>query len=127
MLLCDNGSSLEGYNSWPEFTSEKASMNLFPTGKDGVLYPPRSFTNEVFNESAFKELTPFNDDVWFKAMSLINDILCIKVKSVHRDYKIIKGSALVELQNHNVVQNMNDVYLLNVFDKYNLYKLLQND
>ncbi len=127
MLLSDDGSSLEEYNSWPEFISIMAGMNLFPTGKDGVLYPPKSFSNEVFNEHIFKKLTPLNDDIWFKAMSLINGVSCIKVKPVHRDYKVIKGSTLIELQNHNVVQNKNDVYLLNVFDKYNLYKLLKND
>jgi len=127
MLLSDDGSALDSYNSWPEFTSIVSGMNLFPTGKDGVLYPPSSFSNEVFNEATFKKLTPFNDDIWFKSMSLINDVSCIKVKAIHGDYKIIIGSDLVELQNQNVAQNMNDGYLSNVFDKYKLGKLLKND
>jgi len=127
MLLSEDGSSLKEYNSWPEFVSLMPSMRLFPTGKDGVLYPPGSFTNEVFNEEVFRELTPFNDDIWFKIMSLINGVQCIKIKPIHRDYKIIEGSGLVELQNDNVVKKMNDVYLSNAFDKYNLYKLLRND
>ena len=122
-MVMNNG-KLEPYNDWPEFTSKSASLWLFPTGKDGVLYPPGVFLKEVFNEEVFKKLTPFNDDVWFKAMSLLNRTPCKKIASVHRDYQVIKGSGQVELQTDNVGGKKNDEYLQRVFDKYELFDLL---
>ena len=122
-MVMNNG-KLEPYNDWPEFISKNSSLWLFPTGKDGVLYPPGVLSKEVFNEDVFKKLTPFADDVWFKAMSLLNGTSCKKIASVHRDYQVIKGSGQVELQTDNVGGNKNDEYLQRVFDKYELFDLL---
>ena len=45
--------------------------NLRPLGVAGVLYPPRCLSHECRNSELFMELAPTNDDVWFKAMTLL--------------------------------------------------------
>jgi hypothetical protein len=47
------------------------SLLLFSTGAGGVLYPPYSLSEEVFNEEKFMRLAPHHDDAWLKAMSLL--------------------------------------------------------
>lgn len=52
-------------------TSTEPGTALFPTGVCGVLYPPRTFTDEVFNADAFLSLCPFADDIWFFWMQML--------------------------------------------------------
>ena len=125
-IKLDNEGRLKPYDSWPEYNSFDPSFALFPTGKDGVLYPPGSLNNEIFNTDAAKKLSPTNDDVWFKAMSLLNQTRCIKITKNHRNFPIIRGTAASGLQKINVDQAMNDIYLKNVFEQYGLYEIIGN-
>ncbi len=54
------------------------SLDIFPTGAGGVIYAPHHLNEEVLNEKVFLEICPKADDVWFKAMSLLNNVLCKK-------------------------------------------------
>ena len=123
-MLLSHDNKLQPYNTWPEFTSKKKSPLLFFKGKDGVLYPPGSFSKEVFNVSVFKELTPFNDDIWYTAMALLNGANCIKVESIHGDFPVTEGSFEVMLMSTNVEYEKNDKYLERVFSRYDLFKKL---
>lgn len=49
------------------------------TGCGGVLYPPNSLNEKVFDEITFKEIIPTQDDVWFWAMAILNNT---KIKEV---------------------------------------------
>jgi len=68
----ENGELFE-YERWP-YVMEKActSMCLLPLGYGGVLYPPHSLNSDVVDESLYMALSPKADDLWFKAMSLLN-------------------------------------------------------
>lgn len=46
----------------------------FFTGCSGVLYPPHILHNDVLREDLFKVLAPTEDDVWFWAMSVHNNV-----------------------------------------------------
>ena len=59
--------------------NEKPSYLNKITGCGGVLYPPNSLNQEVFNEKAFREIIPTQDDVWFWAMAILNQT---KIKEV---------------------------------------------
>ena len=110
---------IEGCNSY-----EISTLN-FPTGVGGVLYPPNCFTNEVSNEDVFMDICKYADDIWFKAMSLLNDIPIKKIfthTKIGKDYfPNVQDSRLIEI---NIGQGMNDIQLKAVFDKYNLYQKL---
>jgi len=110
---------IEGYNS-----TEVSPLN-FPTGIGGILYPPNCFTKEVLNEDVFTDICKFADDIWFKAMSLLNNVPVKKVfthsKNSKDYYSNVLDNRLVDI---NIGQGMNDIQLKAVFDKYNLYDKL---
>jgi hypothetical protein len=80
MTFDDAGRPLP-YNRWdidaPGFGGP--SPDLFPTGVGGVLYAPARLHPDVLNEELFLELCPKSDDIWFKAMAVLNGVQCRKV------------------------------------------------
>jgi hypothetical protein len=123
-MLLSHDNKLQPYNTWPEFTSKKKSPLLFFKGKDGVLYPPGSFSKEIFNVTVFKKLTPFNDDIWYRAMALLNGTNAIKVESIHGDFPVTEDSFEIMLMQSNVEEEKNDEYLKKVFSRYDLFNKL---
>lgn len=116
--------TIKPYREWDICSDiNKADNFVFPTGVGGVLYPPNSFNDEVFNEEAFLSLSPNADDVWFKAMSLLNNVNCKKVDSdIMNSPIVIGGTGDVGLMHENYFNNANDVKIDNVFSAYDLWK-----
>lgn len=65
----DGEGKVAPYNSWKQVRqSGVKSYRHLLLGYGSVLYPPHIADEEIFNESAFKSLSPFADDLWFWAM-----------------------------------------------------------
>lgn len=65
------------YKRWDWNTSSnEASLDIFPTGVGGVLYFPGSLHPDAFSAKLFAELSPSADDVWLKAMSMLQGTPC---------------------------------------------------
>lgn len=123
MKFASNG-EIKPYVEW-DLCSDitKADNYVFPTGVGGVLYPPNSFSDEVFNEEAFMNLSPNADDVWFKAMSLLNSVLCKKVDSdIMNNPVVISGTEFSGLKHENLYNNANDAKIDQVFRTYDLWE-----
>jgi hypothetical protein len=114
------------YMSWYRNTTEVGpSFLVFPTGGGGTLYPPHSLSMEVFNESTFMAICPLADDVWFKAMSLLNGTQCYKIQ-VHDPCMFFNPNYQdIGLFHENSLNGMNDKQLQSVFSKYQLFGRLQ--
>lgn len=69
MLLTEEG-ELAPYWRWPSFDHDAPSLDCFPTGKDGVLYPPGALHPDVADVERLLQLAPASDDIWFKVMAL---------------------------------------------------------
>ena len=95
-----------------------------PIGAWGVLYPPHSLSKTVLNSELFLELAPKNDDLWFKAMSLINSTLSRSPDKRPAEPIPIMGSQKVSLKKVNVDQNLNDQQWRILSDKYNLSTII---
>lgn len=65
LYSCSLGETMWGNN-------QKSSYLNKITGCGGVLYPPHSLNDLVFDENLFKALIPTQDDVWFWAMAVLN-------------------------------------------------------
>lgn len=118
---------LSPYLTWKRCRDTNVSALNFPTGVGGILYPPHIFNNEVFNENVFMDISPYSDDVWFKAMALYNDKLCKKVYTHNKsgdDFLCNLNVQDCALSHINNEQRQNDIQLKNVFEKYDLYKKL---
>jgi hypothetical protein len=64
------------YREWTQARSPEPSFWVLPIGGYGVLYPPGSLGPVVGDRDMIAELAPLNDDLWFKAMSLMQDVPC---------------------------------------------------
>ena len=59
------------YSYWGKYKTPSFFNSIIGCG--GVLYPPNSFNEEVFNINQFKKLIPTQDDVWFWSMAVLNN------------------------------------------------------
>ena len=119
MKKCEN--TLSPYISWNASEQQDPAFDLFPTGVGGILYPPHSLHEKVLDTNLFLKLSPFNDDIWFKGMALLNGTKTAMVNANSIEFPIIKGSQDDALWHINVTENKNDEQLKNVFDYFNLY------
>lgn len=61
--------SLGPYRRWRwEARCPEGSAVLFPTGVGGVLYAPGLLSPQVTDVATFKDICPYNDDVWLYFM-----------------------------------------------------------
>ena len=116
------------YMDWKWCSSELGKSNLnFFTGVGGVLYPPHSLNDEVFNQDVFLDICKYADDVWFFAMGLLNGTEIKKVPTNDPQYLLNEDVQDVALSVSNTdFQNCgNDVQIRKVFEKYNIYSKLK--
>jgi len=121
-MLTDRTGKLLPYRQWGWLAQGYMgpSLWLFPTGVGGVLYPPGSLSPEVFNHDVFQRICPKADDIWLKAMSLLNNVRCQKVRPYSKEWPLVLGTQQKALGSQNVDSGQNDVQLRAVFDHYNL-------
>lgn len=103
------------------------AMLLFPTGVGGVLYPPGSLHPEVFNRERFRALCPTNDDIWFKAMAVLNRWPARKVEGSFdsRRFQSLGSSKRKELWAIN--RATNDRQVRDTFEAYGLNPYLRSE
>lgn len=94
------------------------SFEIFPTGKDGVLYPSDKLHEELFNKSIYLNMAPTNDDIWYKAMTMITGT---KVKCIesHLDFPEVesgRNTRLFAFKN----KKSNDRMIHQIFERYKL-------
>lgn len=112
---------------WNDNPQDVSPLNFF-TGVGGVLYPPHSLDDEVFNEEVFLDICKYADDVWFNAMALKKGTNVVKGCSYNEnglDYYFTNQE--VSLHNINVsgIGSSNDIQIAKVLEKYDLYKYMQ--
>lgn len=116
----------KSYLDW-EMETEQCECNtslLFPTGVGGVLYPPKCFPKEVFDQDVFMSICPYADDVWYYAMELLNGTPVVKTYTGKPCYYMNLPSSTLDAlstQNVNVTNCRNDAQIKAVFERYNLF------
>lgn len=126
----DKKGCLLPYSQWKwNQNDSEASMLNFPTGVGGILYPPHSLDDEVFNEYVFMNICKYADDVWFKAMAVKKGTLTKKVYTHNikgDDYLLNEEVQDTALRKLNIAgECLNNRQLADVFCKYNLYGMLK--
>jgi len=112
---------LNSTSKWPGiFTRiiDKLSSKLLPVGVSGVLYPPGSVNKEVFNKDVFKKISFYNDDLWLKVMSLLNNTMVVQTNCFPGHFFGIRGTQEDALFNYNIGQNGNDIQFNELLKKY---------
>ncbi len=60
------------YSEWKNTKEQTPSYTTVPIGCNGVLYPPKSLSLEVFNKDKLKKVSLYTDDLWLKCMALLS-------------------------------------------------------
>ena len=77
LLFIDDTNTIRPYKEWPVgICLDSPSMQLVPTGGNGVLYPPHSVDPCIFDKQAILSHCNFNgvicgDDLWLKAHAIL--------------------------------------------------------
>jgi hypothetical protein len=98
-------------------------------GVGGILYPAGSLHGDVMDVSAFTDLAPRADDLWFKVMSFRNGTKQVqtnygpKVLNTNdflNQYITIEDVQRERLGTANVINSENDIQLLSLMKAYNV-------
>lgn len=103
-----------------EYLKESAqpSYLVMPTGIGGVLYPPHILTEEVFNKDALRELCLNADDLWLKAMALLNSKKAARVDGPSKTFFTILKTQKSGLYYNNALEDKNTVAWRNIMEAY---------
>jgi hypothetical protein len=105
------GEKLQPFNKWKNVKKQAGpSFNLFFGSGGGTLFPPFSLHPEVLNDTVFKKLCFFADDVWLNCMCQLNDKMIVKSNYYSSRLPIIfiRNKTLTVINNG---QNENDVQI----------------
>ena len=127
-MLFDENGYLKPYREWRLIGdgNDAPSHMIFPTGVGGVLYPPGALHPEVFNQKIFRTICPTADDVWLKAMTLLNGVKSKRMIGPHREFPLVPGTHTSGLWHINIYAGRNDPQIEAVFSHYDLLKRLRD-
>lgn len=94
------------YKFWVNNDKSKVN-NVLAIGAAGILYPPKSLPEITINYDLAIELAPKADDLWFKAMALLNNTEVRQSANVPKNLIPIFGTQKISLKKENVDKNMN--------------------
>lgn len=117
----DLRSTLVPYSEWDKCDSRKCGNDIMLTGVGAILYWPGCFHADIQKEELFMELAPTADDLWFKAMTALNNIPsnCLNDKKFFRDnFRYTENSLVTPLKKQNVSLRNNDITLSKLINKY---------
>lgn len=130
-ISIDSDGKINSYLTWKVDNDSISSKLLFPIGVGGVLYPPNSLSNEVYNESVFMDICRFADDVWFFSMARLNGTTTVRVPSRNPQgyYFELPSSSYKSLAKENINPEncRNDLQIQSVFEKYSISRYLSSD
>ena len=116
----DSSGNLLPYSQWSTDQDNYPNPWSFPQGVGGVLYPPNALSKHTLDKDLFTTLAPTADDIWFKAMALINTTLTMRVTSQNIEFRKVIGSQSISLHKINNQQNHNDIQMKRVFEHFNI-------
>tara|TARA_R110002126_G_scaffold202751_3_gene350088 strand:- start:193 stop:1023 length:831 start_codon:yes stop_codon:yes gene_type:complete len=96
------------------------STAVIPIGAEGVLYPPKKLKDVTTNSELFLSLAPKADDLWFKAMALLNGTNSILAKNKAKTPIPILGSQKYSLKKSNIGGDKNRTQWLALTQHFNI-------
>lgn len=130
IIAVDDNKNILPYEYWIKTASlfyNIPNHQMLITGGAGTLYPANLFqTNQVkelLNLELIKKLSLNADDLWLKAIELVNDIPVVLVDGANFDLTYVPGSQDIALCKTNINEKQNDKQLQSIRDwmcqKYN--------
>lgn len=120
-IKCDETGSILPYKDW-EWNTHKINeprMDLVPTGVGGVLYPPHSLHQDLYNVAQIKSIALNEDDLWLKLMSVLQGTYVVSIQEPFSPLIYLPGSQEEGLWEDNVQNGENDKCLSALLSIYN--------
>jgi hypothetical protein len=106
--------------------SPTPSLRTFAYGTSGVLYPPGGLHEKVFDFKLMRELCPTEDDVWFKAMSILAGTRTVETNlGINPRHYCVSGSQVSALRHTNQEDKQSGRQLKAVFAAFELRALIR--
>ena len=105
IAIDENNKTLD-YKFW-KYTSENNPIKNLAIGEGGILYPPGALNSQITDYELALTLAPKNDDLWFKAMALLNNTTVRLSENPSKVFIPIPGTQKISLKKINVVKNFN--------------------
>ncbi|WP_300809009.1 hypothetical protein [uncultured Acetatifactor sp.] len=102
----------------------EASHDLLALGVGGVLYPPGCLSERAFEVEAIQELALKADDIWLKAMEILDDVKVARVKGKYLKDPFIRNTQRTALSIENHIGG-NDRTIRRVFQQFGLMRFFQ--
>lgn len=100
----------------------RPSFRAFPYGTSGVLYPPGCLHSSFSDFELMRELCPKEDDIWFKAMTLLTGTPVVPTNlGINPRHFSVNGTQNVALRHANHAGGSNRTQMKNVFHYFDLY------
>ncbi|GEC79436.1 glycosyltransferase [Flavobacterium aquatile] len=115
----DEDNNLLPYNQWKLRDLSKPNTFL-ALGYNGILYPPNSLPKETLNSELYMKLAPKADDLWFKAMAMLNNTSIRKVKVTPKENIPIMATQKVSLKKQNIGKLKNNQQWEALVEHFNL-------
>jgi len=115
----DKNKKLLPYRSWV-LSDLKKNKSILAIGSEGVLYPPNAFSTVAINHELFLKLAPKADDLWFKAMAILNDTEITLAQNPPREPIPVFGTQEISLKKTNVGLNQNVKQMENLIEYFKL-------
>ena len=118
LITLDRSGQPNPYKYWLRRTfgfENGPSMQLFAVGIGGVLYHPRWFPEELYNEEVIRKTCLTADDLWLKTMELAAGIPVV-FSPASTFLRIVPGSQKTSLYQYNLDQDRNDESLAAIRD-----------
>lgn len=119
IITADKNNKTLDYKLW-KYTTEQTSNKHLAIGEGGILYPINSLNSIITNYELALQLTPKSDDLWFKAMALLNNTNVRLAKNTSQLFIPILGTQKISLKKINVDGNFNVKQWVNLKDYFNL-------
>ena len=114
----ENGDVLRA-DKWEYLRTEaEPAYSVIPTGIGGVLYPPHVLADEVFNKDSIRNLCLNADDLWLKAMALLNGKKAMRIGNASKTFFTILKTQKTGLYYDNALEDKNSVAWRNIIEAY---------
>lgn len=108
------------YKTWRGESNGKSSGLTLALGWGGVLFPPGSLDDRVTDKESYMRLSPYADDLWFKAMAMLKGTEMRKSSKPNPEPVPIKSTQSISLSQKNIDDDQNRIQLLSLSKEYNL-------
>ncbi len=107
-ITYDKNRTVKHYREWkyPENNNINTKA-IVAVGAWGILYPPGSMDERVNDIELFEKLSPYSDDLWFKALGLLKGTKTRQAEKIPMEPIPLIGSQKIALKTINIKNDKN--------------------